>query len=220
MMLKYKCLVLDHDDTVVQTERHIGFPYFKSYIEQIRPGKTVSFEEYVRDCSGTVFADMCRIRWNMTEEECEAEYKGWCAYYRSHHHPIFPGIDRIIRRQKEAGGLVCVVSLSPAHDILRDYKEHFDMVPDALYDHDMPHHMRKPNTYPLEQIMKHFDLKPEEILVVDDMKLAWMMAHPLGVPVAYAAWSKTEFPELTTQMRSICDYTFDSTEELEKFLFD
>ena len=28
-MLKYPCLVLDHDDTVVQTERAIGYPYFR-----------------------------------------------------------------------------------------------------------------------------------------------------------------------------------------------
>ena len=219
-MLKYKCLVLDHDDTVVQTERHIGYPYFKEYIEKIRPGKTVSFEQYVRDCSGMVFADMCRAKWDMSEEECAEEYKGWSAYYSSHTHPTFPGIERIIRRQKEEGGLVCVVTLSPAHDILRDYKEHFDIVPDDLYDHDMPSHMRKPNPYPLEQIMKKFDLKPEEILVVDDLKLAWMMARPLGVPVAYAAWSKIDFPDLTAEMREICDYSFDSTEELEKFLFE
>ena len=219
-MLKYKCLVLDHDDTVVQTERYIGFPYFKDYIEKIRPGQTVDFEEYVRDCSGMVFADMCKARWNMTDEECAAEYKGWCAYYSSHKHPIFPGIDRIIRRQKEAGGLLCVVSLSPAQDILRDYEEHLGMVPDALFDHDMPPHMRKPNPYPLEQIMEKFSLKPEEILVVDDMKLACQMAAPLGVPVAYAAWSKIDFPDLTAEMRNICDYAFDSTEELENFLFD
>ena len=219
-MLKYKCLVLDHDDTVVQTERHIGFPYFKEYIEKIRPGQTVHFEEYVRDCSGGVFADMCKAKWNMTDEECAAEYQGWCAYYSSHTHPIFPGIDRIIRRQKEEGGLVCVVSLSPARDILRDYKEHFGITPDDLYDHDMPRHMRKPNPYPLEQIMEKFNLKPEEILVVDDLKLAWLMAHPLGVPVAYAAWSKIDFPDLAEEMRKLCDYSFDSTESLEKFLFE
>lgn len=219
-MLKYKCLVLDHDDTVVQTERYLGYPYFRDYLNKIRPGTELSFSDYVKDCSDAVFSQMCRQRWNMTDEECEQEYKGWSQYYRSHRHPIFPGIENIIRRQKENGGLVCVVSLSPAQDILRDYEEHFGIVPDALFDHDMPHHMRKPNTYPLEQIMQQFSLKPEEILVVDDMKLAWMMAHPLNVAVAYAAWSKTEFPELTTQMRSICQYSFDSTAELEKFLFE
>ena len=219
-MLKYKCLVLDHDDTVVQTERLLGFPYFKKYIEKIRPGQTITFEQYVRDCSGMVFADMCRTRWNMTDEECANEYKGWCAYYSSHPHPIFPGIERIIRRQKEEGGLVCVVSLSPAGDILRDYEEHFGIVPDDLYDHDMPAHMRKPNSYPLERIMDKYALKPEEILVVDDLKLAWMMARPLGVPIAYAAWSRIDFPELSAEMREICDYSFDSTEQLEKYLFE
>ena len=220
MMLKYKCLVLDHDDTVVQTERYIGFPYFKKYLDQIRPNNGLTFEEYVKDCSNMVFADMCRKRWKMTDAECEAEYAGWCNYYRTNPHPIFPGIERIIHRQKEEGGLVCVVSLSPAQDILRDYEEHFGMIPDALFDHDMPHHMRKPNPYPLEQIIERFHLKPEEILVVDDMKLAWLMAHPLGVAVAYAAWSKVDFPELTGERREICEYSFDSTEQLEKFLFE
>lgn len=219
-MLKYKCLVLDHDDTVVQTERYIGYPYFRDYIAQIRPGQDLRFQDYVRDCSNMVFADMCRQRWNMTQEECDQEYRGWKEYYRNNPHPIFPGIDRIIHRQKALGGLVCVVSLSPAQDILQDYAQHFGIVPDAVYDHDMPPHMRKPNPYPLEDIMGRFHLKPEEILVVDDMKLAWMMAHPLNVDVAYAAWSKTDFPELTTEMRQICDYAFDSTENLEKFLFD
>lgn len=218
-MLKYPCLVLDHDDTVVQTERCIGYPYFREYIEHIRPGHTLSFPEYVRDCSDLVFADMCRQRWNMTEEELDREYQGWKTYYSAHHHPIFPGIERIIRRQKEAGGLICVVSLSRECDILRDYTEHFSIVPDAIYDYDLPPHQRKPNHYPLTDIMEKFHLKPEEILVVDDLKLAWNMAHPLNIDVAYAAWSKLEFPELTTEMRSLCPFAFDDPAELETFLF-
>ena len=40
-MLKFKCLVLDHDDTIVQTERTIGYPYFRDYIARIRPGQTL-----------------------------------------------------------------------------------------------------------------------------------------------------------------------------------
>ena len=47
-MLKIPCLVLDHDDTVVQTERAIGYPYFRDFIERIRPGMTLSFESYVQ----------------------------------------------------------------------------------------------------------------------------------------------------------------------------
>jgi phosphoglycolate phosphatase/pyrophosphatase PpaX len=212
--------VLDHDDTVVQTERYIGYPYFRDFIAEIRPGQSLSFEDYVRDCSNMVFADMCRARWQMTEEELDREYQGWKKFYSANPHPIFPGMDRIIRRQKEAGGLICVVSLSREGDILRDYRDHFGIVPDAVYDYDLPPHMRKPNPYPLEDIMARFQLKPEEILVVDDMKLGWMMASSRGVDTAYAAWSKTEFPELRQEMENLCEYSFTDVAELEKFLFN
>ena len=103
-MLKYKCLVLDHDDTVVQTERYIGFPYFKDFLAEIRPGTELTFRQYVEDCNNMVFADVCRLRWNMTDEEQAREYQGWKAYYRDNPHPIFPGIDQVIARQKAAGG--------------------------------------------------------------------------------------------------------------------
>lgn len=219
-MLKYKCLVLDHDDTVVQTEKAIGYPYFKEFIERVRPGHTLTYPEYVADCNGMVFADMCRQKWKFTEEELLEEYLGWKAYSLQHMPPIFPGIDRIIRRQKEEGGLVCVSSLSSRDNITRDYAEHFGMQPDVIYDYDLPQERRKPNPYSLLDIMARYDLAPEEILVVDDLKLAWRMAHPLGVPVAFAAWGKQEFPELAEEMRSLCDYSFDSVQELEKFLFE
>ena len=103
-MLKYPCLVLDHDDTVVQTERTIGYPYFRDYIERIRPGKTLSYPEYVRDCNNMVFADMCRQRWQFTEDELLEEYLGWKEYSRKNIPPICPGIDRVIRKQKDSGG--------------------------------------------------------------------------------------------------------------------
>ena len=218
-MLKYKCLVLDHDDTVIQTEKQLGYPYFRDVIETIRPGSNLGYEEYVKDCNNMFFEDMCRVRWNMTEEEHRREYAGWKEYYSNTPHPIFPGIDQIIHRQKELGGLVCVASLSPSADILRDYQTLFGMEPDALYGVDRPREERKPNPYPLEDIMAKFALKPEDILVVDDMKVACMMAQPLGVAVAFAAWCKADFPELTDEMRQMCDYSFDRTEDLEKFLF-
>ncbi len=219
-MLKYPCLVLDHDDTVVQTEKTIGYPYFCYILDQFRPGETISFSDYVHDCHNVGFAEMCRSRWQFTAQEQKDEYQGWMDYVMTHIPDAFPGIGNVIRRQKEEGGLICVVSHSSVVNITRDYKVLFGLQPDAIYGWDYPEELRKPNPFPLEDIMRKYRLSPKDLLVVDDMKLAWRMAHPLGVETAFAAWGKKDFPELAEEMRSICEYSFDSTEDLEKFLFD
>ena len=219
-MLKYPCLVLDHDDTVVQSEKTLGFPFFREFVSKIRPGVTVTYEEYVRGCHEMVFTEMCRKKWQFTDEELLEEYLTWKEYTRTHIPEPFPGIGDIIRRQKENGGILCVVSLSGEDNIRRDYQEHFNVLPDMVYGWDLPEHQRKPYPYPLLDIMERYHLKPQELLVVDDMKLAWKMAHPLQVPIAFAAWGKREFPDLTMEMKNICDFTFDTTKDLEKFLFD
>ena len=218
-MLKYRCLVLDHDDTVVQTERTIGYPYFRDFIQRIRPGCTLSFEEYVRDCNNMIFADMCTQRWQMTEEEQKEEYLGWKVYSRENIPEVCPGIQRVIQRHKEAGGILCVSSLSTREIIERDFLHHFGMLPDAIYDYDLPPHQRKPDPYALHHIMEQFHLQPEEILMVDDMKLGCLMAQSVGAHTAFAAWSKWDFPALWKEMESLCDYTFKTAEELESFLF-
>ena len=218
-MLKFPCLVLDHDDTVVQTEKTLGYPYFCYILDQFRPGQTISFHDYVHDCHELGFAEMCRKRWQFTQEEQKEEYRGWMEYVMTHIPEVFSGIGDVIRRQKEAGGLVCVVSHSSQKNITRDYAYHFGIAPDAIYGWDLPEDQRKPNPYPLLDIMERYQLSPKDILVVDDMKLAWKMANPLGVPIAFAAWGKEEFPELSKEMRQLCDFTFESPEKLEEFLF-
>lgn len=166
------------------------------------------------------FVDMCRAKWQFTDAELQEEYLGWKEYIKTHIPAPYEGIERIIRRQKEEGGLVCVVSLSGEESITRDYRVHFGLKPDAIYGWDLPKELQKPSLFPLTDIMRRYDLLPDEILVVDDLKLAWRMARPLGVPIAFAAWSKQDFPELAQEMRLLCDYAFDSTESLEKFLFE
>ena len=68
--------------------------------------------------------------------------------------------------------------------------------------------------------MERFQLKPEEILMVDDMKLGCMMAQEVGIDTAFAAWSKKEFPALCKEMERLCDYTFRTAAALEAFLFE
>ena len=218
-MLKYPCLVLDHDDTVVQSESTVNYPFFVYILDQYRPGTTITLEEYVHGCCHLGFADMCRKWYGFTEQELIDEYKGWQAYIKDHVPTPFAGIENIIRRQKEEGGIICVVSHSSDINILRDYRQHFGIEPDAIYSWDLPEHLRKPSTYSLEDIMRRYNLTPDQLLVVDDMKPAWDMAHPLNVPVAFAKWGKQECPELCQVMESICDYTFSSPAALEQFLF-
>ena len=218
-MLKYPCLVLDHDDTVVQSESTVNYPFFCDILDQFRPGTKITLDEYVHGCSQYGFADMCRKWYNFTEQELVDEYHGWQAYIKNHVPAPFPGIEGIIKRQKEAGGLVCVVSHSCIQNITRDYSEHFGILPDDIYGWDLPEEKRKPSTYPLEQIMEKYHLSRSDLLVVDDMKPAWEMASKAGVDIAFACWGRLEFPEITKEMTRLCDFSFKSTKDLEEFLF-
>ena len=219
-MLKYPCLVLDHDDTVVQSMKTLSYPFWCMELELFRPGVTQSLENYILECHNRGFAGLCRDCFHFTDDELKKEHSMWMDYIMTHTPDPYPGIAKVIHRQKAEGGLICVVSHSHADNILRDYRTHFGVEPNAVYGWELPPHQRKPNPYPLLDIMKRYDLKPEEILVVDDMKLACQMAHPLGIKVAYSGWNGLGIPEIDTEMKSMCAYSFDSTEKLYNFLFD
>lgn len=219
-MLKYKCLVLDHDDTVVQSMKTLSYPFFCIELEQFRPGASMSLEDYILECHRLGFAELCRQRFHFTDEEMKQEHKQWMEYILQNIPDPYPGIEKIIHRQMEEGGYVCVVSHSHADNITRDYRTHFGILPDAIYGWELLPHQRKPNPWPLQDMMARFGLKPEEILVIDDMKLACTMAQPLGVKVCYAGWSGMGVQSLTDEMTALCDLRFDTTEEMLHYLFE
>ena len=218
-MLKYPCLVMDHDDTVVQSMKTMSYPFFLYVLEVFRPGKTMSFSDFVRDCHHYGFAELCRLRFSFTEEAIAKEHVMWMDYILKNTPSPYPGIKKILEHQKEAGGLICVVSHSSKENILRDYRTHFSFLPDAVYGWEMPEQQRKPNPYPLQDIMNRFSLTKNQILVVDDMKLACKMAAPFGIQVAYAGWNDLGVPEIDTEMNQLCDYSFQTIQEFEDFLF-
>lgn len=218
-MLKYPCLVLDHDDTVVQSMKTMSYPYFLYGLSIFRPGEDISFADYVRDCHHYGFVELCRMRYSYTDEELAQEHDMWMEYVLSHTPDPYPGIGDVLHRQKEEGGLICVVSHSREDNILRDYRAHFGFDPDAIYGFERPEEQRKPNPYPLQDIMKRFNLSVDDILVVDDMKLSCKMAAPLGIKVAYAGWNGLDVPEVDAEMSSICDFHFKNIADFEEFLF-
>lgn len=218
-MLKFPCLVLDHDDTVVQSEATVNYPCFCETMKHIRPNVHVTLEDYARGCSELNFAEMCRQWYGFTEQELLDEFLFWKEYSKAHRPVPFPGIDRIIHKQKEAGGMVFAVSHSGEETITRDYRTNFDILPDGIYGWELPEEKRKPSPYPLLDIMEKYNFRPEQILVVDDMKPAYDMAKAAGVQIAFAGWGRKDFENIYSQMKSLCNYTFDSVAELDAFLF-
>ena len=205
--MRFPCLVLDHDDTVVQSEMTVNFPYFLQVLADFRPGETVTAEEYAQECYRVGFADFCRQRFHFTEQEILDEYMGWKEYVKTHIPDPF------------AGGKICVVSHSCNENITRDYALHFGIQPDDIFGWDLPEEKRKPSDYALTTIMEKYGFQPEELLVVDDMKLAYTMAKKRNVPIAFAAWGRQSCPEICREMRTLCDYSFDRPEQLEEFQF-
>ena len=215
--MKYKCLVFDHDDTVVNSTATIHHPCFAEYLKEFYPGETMGLEEYFLLNFDPGFVPMCRERYGMTDEDLAHEATYWQNYVRSHIPTAYPGLREIMERQKAEGGLVCVVSHSFDYNIRRDYEANGLPSPDAVYGWERPESQRKPNPFPLDDIMARFELKPSELLMIDDLKPGYDMAAAAGVDFAAVGWAY-EIPEIERFMRQNCPLYFKKVSELAAWL--
>ena len=220
--MRYQCLVLDHDDTVVDSTASVHYPAFIETLRRLRPGKweSLTLEEYFLYNFEPGFAEFCRDILGFTAEEDAEQGRAWEHYVAGHVPKAYPGMKEFLWRCREAGIRLCVVSHSLKENILRDWRENGLPEPDVIFGWEQPPEQRKPNTWPLEQIMAKYGYPPSRLLVVDDMKPAWEMARSAGVPIAFAGWGRRDYPEITEEMTRLCDFSFASTKDLEQFLFD
>lgn len=217
-MLNYRCLVLDHDDTVVRSEETVNYPSFLEALKVLRPGRTITREEFTRWCFSPGFSALCSDYIGLTPEETDVQYDMWRSYVATHIPPPYDGLRPILTRWKQEGGLLCVSSHSAHENILRDYRLHFDLEPDQIFDWDLGEDRRKPSPYALQEIMRLYDLRPDELLMVDDLKPGYDMAHACGVPFACAGWSHDD-PEIRAFLRRFSDFYLETVQELEPLLF-
>lgn len=218
-MLKVPCLVLDHDDTTVNSTATVHYPAFVEYMEKNHPEGMLTLEEYFRYNFDPGVIGMFREICGLTEGQMQEEEVFWAQYVANHVPKAYPGIREILEEQKRRGGKICVVSHSFSRYILRDYRENGLPEPDLVFGWESPPEKRKPSPWPLEEIMKTFGFRREELLVVDDLKPGYDMARAAGVPFAAAGWAN-DIEQIETFMRQNCGIYLKTVEELRKFLFD
>lgn len=217
--LPYKCLVLDHDDTVTDSTRHVHHPAFLEALNELRPGVSVSLDDYFRLNFHPGFMEYCEQALSFTPAEFEREMEIWKAYVAGHVPAAFPGMRELMQEQIARGGYVCVCSHSLQENILRDYRENGLPQPTLVYGWDLPRALRKPNPFALDDIMDRLQLSAKDLLVVDDLKPGFDMAAQRGVAFAAAGWAYA-VPEIRRFMQKNAALYFDTVAALKGYLFD
>ncbi|QEN04659.1 hydrolase [Thiospirochaeta perfilievii] len=219
--MKYKCLILDHDDTAVHSTADIHYPAHLETMEVLRPGqKVISLDEWFLKNFHPGIMEYMKGELGFSQEEIMEEYKIWQDYVETRHPEFYPGFLDIIRDFKKKGGRIAVVSHSNKDIIKRDYERAgAGDIPEMIFGWDIDESKRKPAPFPVEEILKEFDLKSEECLIIDDLKPAVIMGQSTGVHVAGAGWGH-QIPEIVDYMKENCHYYFKELSEFRKLILD
>ena len=107
--MRFRCLVMDHDDTTVNSTSTIHFPSFLAYLKLVRPEASYTLEDYFRKNFDPGIMALFTGELGFSEEELEGEFRFWQDWVRTRVPDAYPGIREILRRHKEAGGYIAVV---------------------------------------------------------------------------------------------------------------
>ena len=217
--MRYPCLVVDHDDTVVNSTATVHYPCFVEYVEKYHPHYSCSFEHYLVKNFDPGVGAFFRDEVGLTHEQMVHEQAYWNDYVQDHVPEVYPGISDILWQPVRTGGILCVVSHSYRDNILRDYRENDLPEPDAVYGWECPPELRKPDPWALEQIMQKNRLRSDQLLVLDDLKPGYDMALAAGVPFAAAGWAN-DIPEIERFMRERCERYFKTVVDFGSWILD
>ena len=216
--MTYPCLVLDHDDTVVNSTATVHYPCFAEYTAKFFPkAKRYTLEEYVLKNFDPGVYDFFHGEVGMTEEDMKHEQAYWHEYVQHHVPQVYDGMRDILWDYVHAGGTICVVSHSLSPNILRDYRENKLPEPKLVYGWEVPKDRRKPQPHALYDIMEKLVFTAEQMLVLDDLKPGYDMAKAANVRFAAAGWSN-DIPEIEAFMRQNCDLYFKTVEAFGDYL--
>jgi len=219
--LRYHCLIVDHDDTAVDSTRRIHHPAHCRAMEVLRPGRTpVDAETWFAKNFSPGILPYLVDELGFSPEELAVEEQIWREFTTRETPRFYTGFLEALAAYRDRGGRVVVVSHSEESVIRSHYAAASDgycLEPDLVFGWDLGPERCKPNPYPVLETLRRLGLPPQEVLVVDDLKPGVDMARTAGVDAAGACWSHG-IPEIRKFMRSSCVATFDTIDEFARFI--
>jgi beta-phosphoglucomutase-like phosphatase (HAD superfamily) len=201
--VRYRCLLIDHDDTAVDSTEAVHYPAHIEALRELRPERILPTKEQWLVYNFHGIMDYLEGELRMTPAEMVREFEIWRSWTGSHTPPFFPGFLDLLIDYRRQGGLVAVISHSEVGDIERHYRAARQpaFVPDLIFGWEHDPARRKPNPWPVQEALARFGCAAEDALVVDDLKPGVIMARAAGVDFAAAGWSH-RVAEIETYMRA------------------
>jgi beta-phosphoglucomutase-like phosphatase (HAD superfamily) len=219
MRLRYRCLLVDHDDTAVDSTSAVHYPAHLEALRELRPGRTPPTKEQwlLRNFHGIM--EYLEGDLGMTAPELERELEIWRSWTGRHVPPFFPGFLDLLGEYRRRGGLIAVISHSEAGVIEGHYRAALNppFVPDLIFGWEPDAAKRKPSPWPVREALRRFGCPSADALVVDDLKPGVLMAREAGVAFAAAGWSH-RVEEIETWMRAHADAYCPRIEDLRALI--
>jgi beta-phosphoglucomutase-like phosphatase (HAD superfamily) len=190
--LRYPCLILDHDDTAVDSTARVHHPAHVAGLASLRPGRPpLSLEGWFLKNFDPGIGAYLRDELGLNADELREELGIWREHTRRVDPPFYPGFIDTLRRFRAQGGIITVVSHSEADVVQRHYGAATvgqPLLPDLVFGWEQEEDRRKPSPWPAQQILRTFGLQPGQALIIDDLKAGVLMGQRAGVAVAAAGW--------------------------------
>jgi phosphoglycolate phosphatase/pyrophosphatase PpaX len=218
--LRYRCLILDHDDTAVDSTSSVHYPAHVEVMRQLRPDRRpVDLEGWFRKNFNPGIVSYLKNELGLSEREFGQEYAIWRSFTSSRTPAFYPGMPEILTEFHRRGGRIAVVSHSEPDIILRHYREAGNgcPLPDLVFGWDAEEERRKPSPWPVLETLRRLNVQPAQALVLDDLKPGVIMARRAGVAAAGAGWAH-RIPEIREYMRASCLAFFETVAEFSSFL--
>jgi phosphoglycolate phosphatase len=187
--LRYRCLLIDHDDTAVDSTAAIHYPAHLDALAQLRPGRIPPTREQWLLWNFHGIMDYLQGELGMSAAELDRELEIWRSWTRRHVPPFFSGFLELLGEYRARGGRVVVISHSEADVIERHYRSASPFLPDLIFGWEPEAERRKPSPWPVRQALGRLGCAASEALVIDDLKPGVLMAQAAGVDIAAAGWS-------------------------------